>query len=173
MKINVGLSLKSIEEAIEKLEKYQNKIEEAARIFTQKLAELGVQTIDTTIAGTPADPNASMEHMTEFYEVESSDDGVTFTIHLTGENVLFIEFGTGVHYNGPVGTSPHPKGAELGYTIGSYGLGQGANEYWWYTEDGQKIRTSGQAAACSIPAAVSVMTENIVNYAKDAWSMAD
>lgn len=39
--------------------------------------------------------------------------------------MLFIEFGAGIHYNGSAGSSPHPKGNEFGYTIGSYGKGLG------------------------------------------------
>ena len=29
------------------------------------------------------------------------------------------------------GTSPHPKGEEFGYTIGSYGKGQGSKDFWF------------------------------------------
>lgn len=42
-----------------------------------------------------------------------------------GRELLFIEFGAGIHYNGSAGSSPHPKGNEFGYTIGSYGKGLG------------------------------------------------
>lgn len=40
-----------------------------------------------------------------------------------GEDAVWVEFGAGVYHNGSAGSSPHPKGSELGFTIGGYGKG--------------------------------------------------
>lgn len=42
------------------------------------------------------------------------------TILVAGGAAIFIEFGAGVHHNTSVGSSQHPYGVELGFTIGSY-----------------------------------------------------
>lgn len=48
--------------------------------------------------------------------IDSEDE----TILVAGGVAIFIEFGTGVHHNGAVFTSPHIYGETLGFTIGSY-----------------------------------------------------
>lgn len=59
---------------------------------------------------------------------------------VAGGNALWLEFGTGVRYNGSVGSSPHPEGAKNGMLIGTYGKGQGANPNGWWYYDGGKLR---------------------------------
>lgn len=54
---------------------------------------------------------------------------------VAGGNAVWLEFGTGVRYNGAAGTSPHPKGRELGMNIGEYGKGHGADPNGWYYQD--------------------------------------
>lgn len=47
-----------------------------------------------------------------------------------GEDAVWVEFGAGVYHNGSAGSSPHPKGSELGFTIGGYGKGMGKRQTW-------------------------------------------
>ena len=44
---------------------------------------------------------------------------------VAGGNAVWLEFGTGVYYNGNPNGSPHPIGAELGMIIGEYGKQHG------------------------------------------------
>lgn len=64
---------------------------------------------------------------------------------VAGGNAIWLEFGTGVIYNGAVGSSPHPRGEELGMTIGTYGAGGGSDVNGWYYvgDDGSLKHTFG------------------------------
>lgn len=73
--------------------------------------------------------------------------GTGYKVIAEGPEVTFIEFGAGVYYNPPAGTSPHPRGADLGFVIGGYGKGQGKQNAWgYYAEDGNLVITHGTAA---------------------------
>lgn len=65
--------------------------------------------------------------------VETEDESSVLVI-AHGQDAIFIEFGTGVYHNG-LG-SPHPKGEELGMTIGSYGKHLGLRRTWSFERDG-------------------------------------
>ena len=79
--------------------------------------------------------------------VENQGDNMTVVI-ANGEDAVFMEFGAGVYYNGAAGSSPHPYGVELGYTIGDYGWGFGQFDEWGYTNANGKYRlTHGTPAA--------------------------
>ena len=55
---------------------------------------------------------------------------------VAGGNAVWLEFGTGVYYNGNPNGSPHPLGAELGMVIGEYGKQHGLEQGWfWPTDD--------------------------------------
>ena len=57
-------------------------------------------------------------------------------IFLNGSQSVFVEFGSGVTHNTSVGGSLHPKGGELGFTIGSYpGQTHADDPRGWYYKD--------------------------------------
>lgn len=102
--------------------------------------------------------------------VEPGGDGVTLVI-ANGTDAVFMEFGAGVYYNGAVGSSPNPWGANLGFTIGSYGLGQGKKEVWGYMgEDGKIHLTHGTPASMPLYKAVQSVSRDIVNIAREVFS---
>jgi len=56
------------------------------------------------------------------------------TVEALGEDVPFMEFGAGAHFNGTVGSvtpSPHPLANEYGAMIGGYGKGHGKKDKWY------------------------------------------
>lgn len=169
--VTFDLSVSQIEKAIKELEAYKSRCALAAEIFAARLVELGMQRAETAIESAAADPNASKAHMITWERVERDLDHIVFKIILSGSDILFIEFGAGVHYNdGALHSSIHPQGAELGYTIGDYGMGQGANEDGWsYQAGDRRVHTLGQRAACAIPAAMATMRENLISAAQEAW----
>lgn len=78
--------------------------------------------------------------------VEETGDG--WRVVAEGREVTFIEFGAGVYYNPPAGSSTHPRGADVGFLIGGFGAGHGKQNTWGYyaDEDKQKlILTHGTA----------------------------
>ncbi|MBR3166677.1 MAG: hypothetical protein IKF16_10965 [Lachnospiraceae bacterium] len=54
---------------------------------------------------------------------------------VAGGNAIWLEFGTGVHYNGHPNGSPHPYGEQLGFRIGEYGEQHGLEQGWFYPTD--------------------------------------
>lgn len=96
------------------------------------------------------------------------DDNVTLVV-AHGKDAIFIEFGAGVYHNTPVGSSPHPLGGELGFTIGSYGP-NGAHRTWGYAgDDGRIYLTHGVPASMPLYRAVQSVTRDIVQIAREVF----
>ena len=97
-----------------------------------------------------------------------------FTVVIAeGEEAIFVEFGAGVYYNGGVGSSPHPRGNDLGYTIGSYpteskkGFNQGTLPVWGFkNEDGELKLTHGTKAQMPMYNAMKTIVSEIDSIAR-------
>ena len=100
-------------------------------------------------------------------DVTFSDDGTVTTVLATGKDVIFIEFGAGVYFNGSVGSSPHPKGYEFGFTIGSYGKGRGGRETWAYYNDGKVQWTHGTKATMPVFKACEIIKLELPKIIKE------
>ena len=104
--------------------------------------------------------------------VEPQGDNTTVII-ASGKDAVFMEFGAGVYYNGAVGSSPNPLGAGLGFTIGSYGKGNGRKEVWAYDGgDGQIHLTHGTPASMPLYKAVQSVSRDIVRIAREVFRTA-
>ena len=147
--IEFSLSPESIAKACNKLDWYKKTIEHrterlrkliASRILWSAQSGFNTATRDGILGGDPLQGNVL---------VEMQEEGQNVTVVFTNsEDAVFIEFGTGVYFNGSAGSSPHPQGAEFGYLIGTYGLGNGAKNVWGFTdESGQFHLTHGAPAA--------------------------
>jgi hypothetical protein len=86
-----------------------------------------------------------------------------------GEDAVWVEFGAGVHHNGSAGSSPHPSGAELGFTIGGYGKGRGKRETWGYYEDGELRLTHGTPATMPMYRAVKTVCDELTNITREVF----
>lgn len=135
----------SVDAAIGQLRDYGKRMEARTSELVQEIAER----IKTIASGAFA--SATGDDVIELgaqgaldvsVTVEKSGDSTAYVV-ATGKDAVFIEFGAGVHYNGSAGASPHPKGSELGFTIGSYGLGKGANDTWGFFYDGRVVHSYG------------------------------
>ena len=111
----------------------------------RRLAEIGIPVIDSRIAAAQGDSDKS--HSTDI-EVNVLGDVTRARLTLSGRDVLFIEFPTGIYYNSGV---HHPKAAEFGYGVGTYGKGQGLDPgYWWYKGDDGAMHFS-RGTECTMP----------------------
>lgn len=73
------------------------------------------------------------------------------SVIIMGQDAVWVEFGTGVYYNGSPGTSPNPWGEKIGFTIGSYGSGNGVKRTWgYYSPEGGVNLTHGTKAQMPI-----------------------
>ena len=134
--IAISLSHKSLESTIERLEKERARIRERTKQYLDVLSDVGIKAT-----------RARVDSISPFYKgedisvskgiIEETEEGFQAVIYMSGEQAIFIEFGSGVVHNGPIGTSPHPKGEELGFTIGSYNPespNAGSSDGWWYKD---------------------------------------
>lgn len=102
--------------------------------------------------------------------VENTNNTTTLVI-ANGKDAVFMEFGAGVYYNGAVGSSPNPLGTDLGYTIGSYGKGNGRKEVWGFKDaDGTVHLTHGVPASMPLYKAVQSVSNDIERIAREVFS---
>lgn len=167
--IKINLSQKSIQGAIKQLRQYQNSLKSKNEIFVRRLSELGIPVIDQNISMAQGDSDKN--HNT-YIKINSFGDYSRATLVCEGTDLLFIEFGAGIHYNTSAGSSPHPKGQELGYTIGSYGQGKGKNDSWTYTsETGEWVRSYGTESTMPVYKASVEIMQNIRKIAREVFSI--
>lgn len=90
----------------------------------------------------------------------------------SGREAIFVEFGAGVYHNGSVGTSPHPKGNELGYLIGTYRENsKGRYKAWAFMgADGEWKVTRGTRAQMPMYNAMKVVVNEIDKMAREIFT---
>lgn len=143
--LKTDLSVSGLERIIKELEDYKQSLNDKITLLVEKLADIGIPVIETKIAQAQGDSDKS--HSTEI-NVVSTPESTRATLVLKGEDILFIEFPTGIYYNNGVN---HPKAAEFGYGVGTYGKGRGLNPgYWWYKSDDGKAHFS-IGTECTMP----------------------
>jgi hypothetical protein len=145
--ISFSLSSRSIGNAVKELETYNRSIDEKVKrlrdIIAERLRDYAEQGF---LSSPPATRLDGIEVPPPDVKVTTEPDGNITAVIASGEDVYWIEFGAGVYYNTPVGSSPHPMGQEFGLTIGSYGKGRGSRKTWGYYEDGKLVLTHGTPA---------------------------
>lgn len=179
MNIEITLGDKSgFKEGSKALREYARQLEHDARLMTEAIAmklQIYAQNnfkravYDMIIPEGGGDPvgstpevKVSVKHNREFSVVIAS-----------GEEAIFVEFGAGVYYNGGAGSSPHPRGSDLGYTIGSYptesarGYNQGTLSIWGFKdENGQLKLTHGTKAQMPMYNAMKTIVSEIDSIAR-------
>lgn len=167
--IKMTLSTDSIQKAIDEVLKYKEEMNLKTMELVSRLADIGLEVIDA---------NKYSSGDSDFNDIRSyvwlDSDGSTksrATLVLNGKDIAFIEFGAGVHFNGSAGGSPNPFGVQLGYTIGSYGQGQGANDYWvYYDESLGRFKTShGTEAAQPLAKADEEIRNKFISEARKVF----
>ena len=137
-KITIQLSEESIKAAIKELAKYKRELNKKTLELIDLMLKHGEDYAINQVGHVDTG-----ETLSSIRGYRDGDKGVI----VSGGNAIWLEFGTGVKHNGAVGGSPHPKGSELGMTIGNYGHGKGANPRgWWYYDDGKVKHTYGTEA---------------------------
>ena len=153
--IKCNLSQKSIGNAIKELKAYQNSLRDKNEVFLKRLCELGIPVIDENIMLAQGD---SDKNHNNYIKINRFGNYAQATLVCEGSGILFIEFGAGIHYNTPAGTSPHPKG-------------KGKNESWVYVADsGEWVRSYGTEATMPVYKASVEIMQNIRRIAKEVFS---
>lgn len=169
--IRISLSEKDIERAIKELEQYKRDIIRKTDLLREKVVQRIASLAQSGFSGAVVDDLTQESGGARMAEVTVSldqRDNVTVVV-AQGEDAIWVEFGAGVHHNGSAGSSPHPSGAELGFTIGGFGKGNGKKDIWGYYEGGELRLTHGTPAVMPMYNAMKTVCDEIADIAKEVW----
>lgn len=169
--IRISLSEKDIDRAIKELEQYKQEIIRKTELLRVKVAERIAALAQSGFNGAIVDDLTGESGGSRKADVRVSIDereNVSIVI-AAGEDAVWVEFGAGVYHNSSAGSSPHPKGSELGFTIGGYGKGMGKRQTWGFYEDGELRLTHGTPAVMPMYNAVKTVCDEIADIAKEVW----
>ena len=170
--INVTLDSASIDAAVREIEAYGRRVQRKTDELRERVSYFIAKDASAVFNTAVADDLIGEGAVTGSVQVSVEPRGDNTTVIIAnGKDAVFMEFGAGVYYNGAVGSSPNPWGADLGYTIGSYGLGNGRKEVWGYKgEDGEIHLTHGAPASMPLYKAVQSVTRDIERIAREVFS---
>lgn len=167
--IRFGLSARDIDKAMRELEQYKRDIIRKTDLLRERVAERLAELSRDGFAGAVVDDLLKGGQRTAQVDVSIDQRGNITLVIARGEDAVWVEFGAGVHYNGSAGTSPHPKGSELGFTIGGYGKGMGKKDVWGFYEDGKLRLTHGAPATMPMYNAVKTVCDEIAEIAREVF----
>lgn len=141
---------------------WQKWVEEKTRLLNERLAVYGASVASARFSTAWYDE----KHRDVSIDVRSTDNG--WAITASGEDVLFIEFGTGVYYNG---TEPYLQSRPPEVKrIGEYGKGHGKQNAWgYYDESGKLTITHGTPAAMPMWWASREIQQHLVEIAREVF----
>lgn len=167
--IRFGLSEREISKAIRELEQYKQEIIQKTDLLRERVAERIAELSRSGFAGAIVDDLVKGGQRTAQVDVSIDNrENVTIVI-ANGEDAIWAEFGAGVHHNGSPGSSPHPKGSEMGFTIGGYGKGMGKKDTWGFYEDGELRLTHGAPATMPMYNALKTVCDEISEIAREVF----
>lgn len=167
--IKIGLNTKDLNRAIKEVEKYKQDFLRKVETFRKRLADELKNDAQAGFNGAIINDLTSGGGRKPEVTVEVKGRGNILVVIADGKDAIWCEFGAGVYHNGSVGSSPHPKGVELGYTIGSYGKGYGKGKAWGYYEDGELKITRGTPASMPMYNAMKSVIAKAETIAREVW----
>lgn len=176
--ITMKLTTKGIEQAIKEIEAYKKEFIKKVDVFRERVAQeikdlaqsgFNSSVVDDVLSTSPNGSSRTANVTVDY----SSTDNVTIIV-ANGEDAIWVEFGAGVYHNGSAGSSPHPQGAKLGYTIGGYGEGRGKQGVWGYylDPDGKSglVLTHGTPATMPMYNAMKTVSAKVLSIAKEVFN---
>lgn len=167
--INISLNSKSIQNAINQITAYQNRFKQKNELFIHKLADIGLNVIQSTMESIPDDEKGSY-----YTEIINNNRGeiTGASIRLSGDKVLFIEFSAGITY----GSSEYPLPSGSDYGMGTYPSTKEKSDWdnpngWWYTDEtGEKHHSYGNRAYMPMYHAEQAIIIAVRQIAKEVFS---
>ena len=163
---SMGLSRGRVQEIIEIIEQYKRDLERKCETLAHRLARAGIEVVQATIEEVPSDERGS------YYVEEMNDPPIGTAIVLSGDKVLFIEFGAGVIHSSP----QHPQASEHGMGVGTYpgqkyawNLTQWGGGWWYTADNGQSIHSYGNPAYMPMYKADVEILEKVTSIAKEVF----
>lgn len=164
--INVTLSKDGIAQACKELDEWNKDFQERVKIFTKRLADEGCYIANVTL-GTATEGYDPGSVVIEASEV-SGNLVYTASYYMSGSEAIFVEFGAGVHYNSPKGSSLHPLGKQMGMTIGEYRPGSLGRFDTWRKPDGEI--THGTPTYMPMYSSAQELAQKIHSIAKEVFN---
>ena len=171
-KISFSLSEKSIDDAIKQIEEYKQSINKKLETFVSRLTDIGIQTVNAVMMSVaPVDRG---EYNTEVVWDKNSQAAVGAKIQLKGDQVLFIEFSSGITF-GTKSFPALPNNPNYGsdYGMGTYNPDSpnwNNPQGWWYKGKwGEKEHTYGIRAYAPMYNADMEMRRQIQSIAKEVF----
>ena len=160
----------SIDAAVREIREYSEWVQRKTEELRQRVAYFIAKDASAVFNSAVADDLIGEGAVIGSVDVVVEDNGNMTLVIANGEDAVFMEFGAGVYYNGSVGSSPNPLGAALGYTIGSYGKGNGAKNVWGFKgSDGQLHLTHGVPASMPMYKAMMAVVNDIEQIAREVF----
>ena len=161
----------SIDAAVKEIRDYADWVKRKADELRERVAYFIAKDASAVFNTAVAEDDLWEGAITGAVDVVVENNGNMTLVIANGTDAVFMEFGAGVYYNGAVGSSPNPLGAALGFTIGSYGYGQGKKEVWGYMGDDKRIHlTHGTPASMPLYRAVQSIVNDIEQIALEVFS---
>lgn len=155
--VTLQLSAHSCQQALSEIEKYQEQIEPKLNEICRRLAEIGKQEAISIVSQIKASEGNAVERI-DAVPIENG-----YKLVMEGEDVYFIEFGTGD------GVSPHYD-TSVPVAWGSWSAENGQmlwnNGFWYY--DG--VRYTGTPAYMPMYYAEKAMRENVKRITEEIFS---
>lgn len=166
--ISMELTEQGIAKAIAEVEQYKKEIQAKENLLRAKVAEFLRVEAQNGFNGAVVD-DVIGEPRIASVTVTANTTGNPAIVIADGQDAVWVEFGAGVHYNGAVGSSPNPYGSKLGFTIGSFGKGNGARETWGYFEEGELRLTRGTLAKMPMANAITALCNEFPKLAREVF----
>ena len=167
--ISFGLSEREIGKVIKELEQYKQELIRKTALLREKVADRIAELAQSGFNGAVVDDVLKGGVKTAQVTVSLSNTDDVSLVIANGEDAVWVEFGAGVYHNSSAGSSPHPNGSELGFTIGGYGKGMGKKEVWGYYEGDELRLTHGTPAIMPMYNAVKTVCDEITSIAREVF----
>lgn len=168
-KLTLELSAAGIDSLINEIDLYERTLDDKLKRLRERVTEEIRIEAEMNFAGAAMDDIIGGGWRNPDVSVSLGSEGNVNLVIAQGEDAVFVEFGAGVYHNGAVDSSPHPNGAELGMTIGSYGKGFGARKAWGYYENGGLVLTRGTPASMPMYSALKSVLNRIDSIAREVF----
>lgn len=169
-KITIDLTESGVDKAIKELEEYKKDIEKKTALLQDRIAKRIAEEADKGFASAVVDDLVRGGYQKPDVTVNYTTRGDISVVVAQGEDAVWVEFGAGVYHNGHLGSSPHPRGSELGMTIGGYGYGRGKQKSWGFKDaDGVLHITRGTPSQMPLERAVLSVLDELPQIAKEVF----
>lgn len=164
MKISFNcLDVNSINNAISELDNIRSRLDRLSEKIISEVIERAKQyAIDNLNLASSVSNEMAKEVANTIPTITTEFVKPNVAIIRAGGDAIWLEFGSGVHYNGAPGSFPHPKAQDVEgiFPIGQYNQGmdtegnistfsKGANDYWVYYDTASDSFKTSHGTQCT------------------------